>query len=196
MKNRMNKFELRKPEWEYQEWEDAASYERFTIYRDAGPFRSYNDIALALGRTDDDGKPLRSFTSSLCAQARKYRWEERIAAMMDFQQKKIFDAELQEKINRKKKALKRLDTLEDSVLKPLEYYISRIDQGQISFAELDSKSFYDVLCQMTKAFALIQDTRAKITGDPTEIYEHQGEISNKIEIEIKHSRYESADTGD
>jgi len=192
----MNEFELKKPEWSFQEGEDASSYERFVIYRDAGPGRSYNDIALALDKVDDDGRPLRSFTSSLSAQAKKYRWEERIAAFIEDQQQRMHEAELQEKINRKKKALKRLDTLEDSVLKPLEFYINRINSGQIRFDTLDSKSFYDVLCQMTRAFALIQDTRAKLTGDPTEIFEHQGEVSSKIEIEIKHSKYESEDTGD
>jgi len=187
---------LKKPEWEYQEWESAADYQAFVVYRDLGPSRTQTDAAILLGYVDNRGKATTGGSVRLSKLSKKNLWDKRIAAMIDYQQKRIFDAETKERITQKRQAVKLYQTMKNALAKPLEVYIRKINAGEITFDKLSDREFIDVLCQVTNKLALVDDTLQKIYGEPTDIHSINGEISNKIEIEIKHSKYELADTGD
>jgi len=187
---------LKKPEWEYQEWESAADYQAFVVYRDLGQTRTQTDAAILLGYVDKRGKATTGGSVRLSKLSKKNLWDKRIAAMIDYQQKRIFDAETKERIRQKRQSVKLYETMKNGLAKPIEVYIRKINTGEITFDGLKDREYIDIMSQIAKTFTMIDDTLQKLYGEPTDIHSINGEISNKIEIEIKHSKYELADTGD
>lgn len=182
---------LKKPEWGFQEWETAQEFQRFMIYRDMGPGRTYSEAAIQCGYMNKKtGKATSSGSVIFSNLAKKNKWEERIAAMLEHQQKEIMEEEKKEKLLHKRKVRKRLNALSDALFKPLETYIKRVNNGSLNFDNIDPKTFYDMLCGLTNKIAILEDLRMKIDGEPTNIHQVDGELKNKIKVEIVHSNYE------
>ena len=181
---------LVKPEWKIQPGEPVNAYERFHIYLNLGASRSLEAVAISVGMAGVNGSVSSSQVSSIHKQKKTWRWDERVAAYIDHKEELLMKSEIKECKRMNSRIIQNAMGLQEGWLKYVQNFFEKFNSQQINFDELKAKDWIYVLSQATKYYAMATDIERKARGEPTEILGHQGEISNKIQIEIKHTRYE------